>query len=390
MLERLGDVQLALRDEELTGWLLVSMGGVNPIAERLLSVDRSLCRRRWFYWIPADGIPVLLAHRAEVERFPSLPGEVLAFRSWPELRRGLERTLPARGIVAMEHSPMGLDADLGRVDAGTIALVQSYGPHVVSSEALTRRLMARWSDEELRSHHESADALAALLEASFLWLASAIADGQPPTERRLIARIDELAAAHDLTLVQPARVASGPNTSDPTHVPTDATDWPLRRGDLVSITVVGRAGGGAAAEIGQVAFVGTQVPPELADAYALTASAIREAIALVASRTEAGRRLLGFEVDRKTRDVFASGGAKDRVLHRAGHGLTPDGQVAPGTQLDGLEMHDTRPVEPGYLFVLHPGIYQAEWGMRLTTCFHLGRDGTLRVSYEIPKELRRL
>jgi Xaa-Pro aminopeptidase len=390
VLERLGDVQLALRDEELTGWLLVSMGGVNPIAERLLSVDPGLCRRRWFYWIPADGIPVLLAHCAELGRFPGLPGDVIAFRSWPELRSGLERTLPPRGTVAMEHSPMGLDADLGRVDGGTIELVRSYGPHVVSSEALTRRLMARWSDEDLGGHLQSAAAISTLLDASFSWLGEAIAGGQPPTERRLVARIEELASERELALCQAPRVASGSNTADPTHVPTDATDRPVSRGDLVSITIVGAKRNGAAAELGAIAYVGDEAPKEIASAYALTRRAIEEALELIRNRADAGRRVLGFEVDRQTRDVFASGGAAESVVHRAGHGLTADGSVAPGTQLDGLEMHDTRPIEPGYVFVLHPGTYREEWGLRLTTCFHLDREGELRVSYEIPTAPRLL
>jgi len=380
VLDQLGDVQLALRDEELAGWLLVSAGGTNPVAERLLAIDGDACSRRWFYWIPADGIPVLIAHRAEVSRFPTLPGELIPFSSWPDLRDGLGRTLPNRGTIAMEYSPMGVDAELGRVDAGTLELVRSYGPRVVSSESLARRVAARWSDEEIESHLEAADALDALLDASFSWLDEAIASGRPPTERRLIERITELAESSGVELAQPARVASGQNSADPTHRPTDVTDKPVSRGDVVQITLVGALPNGSAAEVGDVAYVGDDTPKKIAEAHALVVGAIEAALDLLRERAIAGRRVLGFEIDRAVRDVLARASIGEGAVHRAGHGLMADGRVAPGTQLDGLEMHDVRPVEPGYVFSLHPGVYTEAWGIRVTTCFHIGREGNLEVT----------
>ena len=48
-------------------------------------------------------MPVLIAHAMELETMPELPGETLSYTGWAELRRALDRTLPTRGAIAMEH-----------------------------------------------------------------------------------------------------------------------------------------------------------------------------------------------------------------------------------------------------------------------------------------------
>jgi len=387
VLEQLGAVQLALREEDLVGWLLMSAGGQNPIAERLLRVDGATCRRRWFYWIPANGIPVLVAHRAEFARFPSLPGESILFASWPELRDALSRVLPARGRVAMEYSPMGIDPQLSRVDAGTMQLVQSYGPYIVCSAVIVRRFTTRWSETHLKSFEDSTGALSGLLDQSFEWLGHLVAKGEPPTEQVAVERIIELANDVGMRLCHPPRVATGPNSADPTYIATRESDRQVAEGDVVQITVGGAGPTGSSTAASAVAYAGAP-PAEVLETHALIVRAMHAALDLVRERYAAGRRVLGFEVDRAVRDVFAGAGLADMALHRSGHGISPRGGIAPGTQLDSLEMHDVRPVEPGYVFVLHPGLYRQSFGIRLATCFHVDQDGTLRVAPALDKAPR--
>ncbi len=388
MLDQLGAVQLALREEDLVGWLLMSAGGQNPIAERLLQIDGATCRRRWFYWIPANGIPALVAHRAELARFPSLPGESIPFTSWPELRDALSRVLPARGRVAMEYSPMGIDPRLSRVDAGTMELVQSYGPYIVSSAVIVRRFTTRWSETHLKSFEDSAGALSGLLDQSFEWLGHVIAKGEPPTEMQAVERIIELANDVGMRLCHPPRVATGLNTADPTYIATGDSDRQVAEGDVVQITVGGAGPTGSSTAASSVAYVGATPPQEVLETHALIVRGADAALDLVRKRYAAGRRVLGFEVDRAVRDVFAGAGLAEMAPHRSGHGISPRGGIAPGTQLDSLEMHDVRPVEPGYVFVLHPGLYRESFGMRLATCFHVDPDGTLRVAPALDKAPR--
>ena len=99
--ERLGEIQIAMREKKLEGWLLSDHRGQNRIALRALGLGpetgRAVPLRRLFYWLPSDGMPVVIAHALELETIPDLPGEQLSYTTWAELRRALERTIPTRG-----------------------------------------------------------------------------------------------------------------------------------------------------------------------------------------------------------------------------------------------------------------------------------------------------
>src|SRR5215208_2035196 len=60
----LPDLQRALADEELDGWLVFDFHGVNPIAGGLLGLE-GLVTRRIFAYIPRDGVPVAITHAIE-------------------------------------------------------------------------------------------------------------------------------------------------------------------------------------------------------------------------------------------------------------------------------------------------------------------------------------
>src|ERR1044071_3585818 len=64
--QRVSDIQQALRDAEIDGWLFYDFRGSDPLAYRILQLDPTLhVTRRWYYWIPAQGLPVKLLHRIE-------------------------------------------------------------------------------------------------------------------------------------------------------------------------------------------------------------------------------------------------------------------------------------------------------------------------------------
>ncbi len=57
------------------GWLLYDFHNRDVMAYRVLGLDeRKHSSRRWFYWIPARGEPVKLAHKVEPTRIDALPG----------------------------------------------------------------------------------------------------------------------------------------------------------------------------------------------------------------------------------------------------------------------------------------------------------------------------
>jgi len=57
--ERVTEIQTALRDAKLDGWLFYDFRHSDPLAYRILRLDEKMfASRRWFYYIPASGEPV--------------------------------------------------------------------------------------------------------------------------------------------------------------------------------------------------------------------------------------------------------------------------------------------------------------------------------------------
>src|SRR5882724_5061716 len=137
--ERVAEIQAALRDAKLDGWLFYDFRHSDSLAYRILKLDEKMfASRRWFYYVPASGEPVKIVQSIEQFKLDSLPGKKLVFRGWQELQARLREVLgaPAKGSkkrIAMEYSPMNDIPYISRVDAGTIELVRSFGVEPVTS-----------------------------------------------------------------------------------------------------------------------------------------------------------------------------------------------------------------------------------------------------------------
>ena len=109
--ERVAEIQAALRDAKLDGWLFYDFRHSDPLAYRILKLDeKMLASRRWFYYVPASGEPVKIVQSIEQFKLDSLPGRKLIFRGWQELNARLKEVLGASGKkskrrIAMQYSP---------------------------------------------------------------------------------------------------------------------------------------------------------------------------------------------------------------------------------------------------------------------------------------------
>ena len=146
--ERVAEIQAALRDAKLDGWLFYDFRHSDPLAYRILKLDeKMLASRRWFYYIPATGEPVKIVQSIEQFKLDSLPGRKLIFRGWQELHARLREVLaPAakesKRRIAMQYSPMNDIPYISRVDAGTIELVRSFGIEPVTFIGIVVLLVA--------------------------------------------------------------------------------------------------------------------------------------------------------------------------------------------------------------------------------------------------------
>src|ERR1051325_6183607 len=92
--ERVAEIQAALRDAKLDGWLFYDFRHSDPLAYRILKLDeKMLASRRWFYYVPASGEPVKIVQSIEQFKLDSLPGRKIIFRGWKELQARLKEVL---------------------------------------------------------------------------------------------------------------------------------------------------------------------------------------------------------------------------------------------------------------------------------------------------------
>src|ERR1700728_2265774 len=134
---RLEQIQSAIHDQKLDGWLFYDHHHRDPIAYRILGLDEnSFVTRRWFYFVPAHGEPRKLVHRIESLKLDPLPGVTRAYSSWQELEAELEAMLQGATRIAMQYSPRNAIMYVSMVDAGTVELLRDFGKQIVSSANL--------------------------------------------------------------------------------------------------------------------------------------------------------------------------------------------------------------------------------------------------------------
>ncbi|TAK63815.1 MAG: hypothetical protein EPO24_03905, partial [Bacteroidetes bacterium] len=71
-------IQLALREQQIDGWLFYDFWKRNEFAQRILEYPKHILNtRRFFYLVPANGEPRKLVHSIERWNLDHLPGEKL-------------------------------------------------------------------------------------------------------------------------------------------------------------------------------------------------------------------------------------------------------------------------------------------------------------------------
>src|SRR5215212_10290620 len=186
--ERVGEIQGALREAGLDGWLFYDFRQSDPLAYRILKLDpRQFSTRRWFYFVPAEGEPTRINHAIEQGKLDRLPGRRLVYSSWPLLHEHLRGVLSSVGDgrsarVAMQYSPENSIPYISRVDAGTIELIRSLGAEPVTSADLVQLFEAVWTDEQHRSHVTAADNIHNIIQEAFAEVGRALRAGRDVNE----------------------------------------------------------------------------------------------------------------------------------------------------------------------------------------------------------------
>jgi Xaa-Pro dipeptidase len=380
-------IQTDLRAAKLDGWLFYDFRGRDPIAQRVLQLPDGMRTRRWFYFVPAKGAPRKLVHKIEAESLASLPGETLYYAAQDELRNKLAKMLRRAKKIAMQYSPKNEIPYVAMVDAGTVELVRSFGPRVVSSADLVQKYEACWTAAQLESHLTAGAAIDRIVREAFRHAAKSVRDNVSLTEYDLKQWILKEFDAAGLVTEEGPDIAVGAHASDPHYAPLPGKSSEIREGDLLLLDVWGKTKtpGSVYYDVTWVGYLGAKVPEKYAKVFRTVREARDKAVELIRSSIAAGKPLLGWQVDKAARNVIEKAGYGKYFFHRTGHSIG-EKVHGNGVNMDGLETHDARHLIPRTCNSVEPGIYLPEFGIRSEVDMYIG-EREARVTGAIQAEI---
>jgi Xaa-Pro dipeptidase len=370
---QLKEIQAALREQKLDGWLMYDLHARNSVAGRLLELGD--LTRRYFVLVPAEGEPVAVTHGIEQQPWWKWPWRKEKYVAWKELDQVLKRVLAGHARVAMEISERDAVPAMDLVPYGVVGLVREAGAEVVTSGELVTRFSARWSPADLISHRRTSIALAQVANAALMRLAKAVAAGESPTEGDLKTWVLADLAVHGCASGAECIPAAGVNAANPHYEPAGAGAT-FRKGDVVLLDLWAKESHESVfSDQTWMGYLGAEVPAKVATMFAAIRDGRDAAVEFLQNAFRAGRTVQGYEVDDVTRGLITQRGYGAFFIHRTGHSID-QATHGMGPNIDNLETRETRRLMPGVAFSIEPGLYiPGDVGMRTEIDVYIGEDG---------------
>jgi Xaa-Pro aminopeptidase len=387
----LAAIQAALAAQKLDGWLFCDHHRRDATAYGILGLSgRQMASRRWFYWLPVAGEPVKLAHRVEPRMLDSLPGRQEHYLAWTELHQKLKAMVGGAKKIAMQYSPENNIPYIGLVDAGTVELIRSFGPTVVTSADLVQQFEATFGDEGLASHAWAGERVSRIKDEIFGSMASALHSGARVTEYEFKEQIVRRFEEEGLTCEGESPIVGfGDHPADPHFEPTQKNAYTLERGKTILLDLWARRHSpvGVYYDITWCAFAGDKPPAKYVEIFRVAREARDAAVLFVSRKLDAGTPVHGYEVDDACRKIVKDAGYGDYFLHRTGHsiGTTVHGN---GANIDNLETRDDRLIVPGTCFSIEPGIYlEGVMAVRTEVDVYVTTAGKTQIVGDVQRDL---
>jgi Xaa-Pro aminopeptidase len=382
--EGIREVQEALREQDLDGWLLYEFRGANPVSKAILQVGKTT--RRGYFLIPREGDPVGLIHAIEGSSWRHWPWEKRMYSGWRQMEAELEKLLGGRGRLAMEVSPGAAVPTLDYVPAGLTEVLLRSGIEAASSGDLVSRFNSVWTGQQLIDHLEAAEILPVVARTAFGMAADAIRAGEPTTEGALTRWINGELDGHGLTDNRACIVAVGRTASDPHYEPPGEGET-INKGDLLLIDLWAGRPGSVPADQTWMGMMDAEVDARSQEIWEAVRDARDAAVTFLEERFAAGEPVKGFEVDDVSRAVITDRGYGEYFVHRTGHSIDTILHGS-GPNLDNLETRDDRLLIPGVGFSVEPGIYiLGDIGVRSEINVYWDVDGPVVTPKEIQREI---
>jgi len=362
----LAEIQAALREEGLDGWLFFDHHRRDPLAYRVLKfTPNSIVSRRWYYFVPAHGEPKGLVHRIEAQTLVELPGAMSAYASWGEMVEGVRNLLGPAKRIAMQYSPNCAVPYVAMVDAGTIELIRGLGVEIATSANLVQYFEARWSKEQLEGHLEAGRRVDRVRREAFERIGEKLRASEHVTEWDIQQFIAARFREEGLFADHGPDVAVNANASNPHYDPKQNACSEIKKGDIVLIDMWAKLAQTDAVyyDITWMGFCGAQAPAAMERVFHIVREARDRAIRYAENAVVSKRGFSGYEVDDAARAFIQENGFAEYFFHRTGHSIGTEVHGT-GANMDNLETHDERKVIPGTCFSVEPGIYLPEFGVR--------------------------
>lgn len=382
------EIQEALRDEKLDGWLFFDHHQRDPLAYRILKLNPTrTMTRRWYYLIPAQGEPKGLVHAIESGALAGLPGKTRIYSSWGAQVDGIKSLLSGCRRIAMQYSPNCAIPYVSLVDGGTLELVRSTGVEVFTSANLVQLFEARWSAEQLEMHLEAGRRVDRIRAEAFQSIGTALTANRTINEWQVNRFIRDGFEKSGLVTDHGPIVGVNANMSNPHYEPGPEGSHEIHKGDAVLIDMWAKLdrSGAVFYDITWTGYCGAEPPSAILNVFEIVRDARDRAVERVQSAMRKNESIHGFDVDDAARGYIKDKGFAEYFVHRTGHSI---GEEVHGTgaNMDNLETHDERRIIPGTCFSVEPGVYLPEFGIRSEVNVYVG-PGDARVTGEKQQKL---
>ncbi|MEZ5357383.1 MAG: M24 family metallopeptidase [Candidatus Zixiibacteriota bacterium] len=370
----------------LDGWLLYDFHGSNDVAINFLGLT-GIITRRSFYFIPASGAPMAFIHNIEKKPYEKIPGEKFFYSSYRILEEKLRSILKGHTRVAMEYSPMGRLPYIGKVDAGTIELIRSFGLEIVSSADLVAKFNACLNAEQVASHREACIKVNEIKDAAFAFIKDCLVNNRTVREFDVVAFIMQEFENADMITDHSPICAVRENSGNGHYEPTEDQSAEIKKDDLILIDLWAKFDQPRSvfADITWMAYAGSTVPEKYVRDFTLITMA-RDAAIEYLKKNWGKKKIYGYQVDDVCRGVIMADGLEVYFRHRTGHSIA-ENVHGPGPNIDNLETEDRRQLIPGHLFSIEPGIYYDEYGMRTEVDVLITPNGPEVTTQPIQREI---
>lgn len=383
-------IQRALRDQKVDGWLLCDFRNRDYLAYRVLGLNfEKMSSRRWYYYIPARGEPRKLVSAVERMRLDSLPGKRIVYLSWQELHRSLKKMLGASKTIAMQYSPKNHVPYVAMVDAGTIELLKSLGYKIASSADLVQKFVSVIGEEGYRTHMEAARIMDRIRAEAFDRIRHAVREKTGETEYDIQQFIMRRFTEENLTTYDPPMVGINDHPADPHFDTTKESARPFTSGDTVLIDMWAKKDvpGGIYYDITWVGYIGQTPPAKYQEIFTAVKNGRDAAVRFVQEKFAKRQTCYGWQVDDACRNVIKKAGYGKYFIHRTGHSITEETH-GNGVNIDNLETKDERALLPGCCFSIEPGIYlEGKMAVRTEINMFIRHDGIPEVTGEVQQEI---